>query len=240
MENPIITEKKYINKKTEIKEEKEKDDLEEINIEKQILRTGSFTQKTLSNRKRSFRTRYSIFKDNPNFIQTSSSYNYKDFSNVFNENVEDLKSVIKENMDFLPVSIKMPKQEISDGKSISAPYQKAINFMNTIMKYKGPLEKLTIIGLTSIMITESVDEFWKNEKNLPDKFLNIDADELMSIYLYIVYNMDLSSIFTQLDFIDNFTTPITKQSMIGYYYTTISTCINFILEVKTKEDLGIN
>ncbi len=52
--------------------------------------------------------------------------------------------------------------------------------------------------------------------------------------------MDLSSIFTQLDFIDNFTTPITKQSMIGYYYTTISTCINFILEVKTKEDLGIN
>ena len=60
MENPIITEKKYIKKKTEIKEEKEKDDLEEINIEKQILRTGSFTQKTLSNRKRSFRTRYSI------------------------------------------------------------------------------------------------------------------------------------------------------------------------------------
>ena len=92
------------------------------------------------------------------------------------------------------------------------------------------------MALTSIMITDRIDEFWKNEKNLPEKFLNIEADELMSIYLYIVYNMDISSILTQLDFIKYFTTPVTKQSMIGYYYTTVDGCIHFILDNENKED----
>ena len=117
----------------------------------------------------------------------------------------------------------------------SAPYEEAIKYINTIHKYKGPLEKLTVIALTSIMITDSIDEFWKKEKNLPEKFLNIEADELMSIYLYIVYNMDISSILTQLDFIKYFTTLITKQSIIGYYYTTVDGCIQFILDTKNKE-----
>ena len=92
------------------------------------------------------------------------------------------------------------------------------------------------MALTSIMITDRIDEFWKNEKNLPEKFLNIEADELMSIYLYIVYNMDITSILTQLDFIKYFTTPVTKQSMIGYYYTTVDGCIHFILDNENKED----
>ena len=58
----------------------------------------------------------------------------------------------------------------------------------------------------------------------------------MSIYLYIVYNMDLPSIYTELDFIKYFTGSTTKQSMIGYYYTTIEGCLTFIMDAKTKED----
>ena len=53
-----------------------------------------------------------------------------------------------------------------------------------------PLEKLTVLALVSVIITNSVDKYWEKEKdNLPSKFLTIDADELMSIYLYIIYNM---------------------------------------------------
>ena len=91
------------------------------------------------------------------------------------------------------------------------------------------------------MITKSIDEFWIKEKNfLNKKILTIDADELMSIYLYIVYNMKEYNIFTELDFIDNFITSASKQSMVGYYYTTVIGCINYILKVNNKESLGKN
>ena len=52
--------------------------------------------------------------------------------------------------------------------------------------------------------------------------------------------MDLPSIYTELDFIKYFTGSITKQSMIGYYYTTVEGCLAFIMSVKTKEDLTKN
>ena len=114
-----------------------------------------------------------------------------------------------------------------------------IFFIKTIKNYKAPLEKLTIIALTSINITKNVDEFWKKEESLKLKegFLNIDADQLMSIYLYIIFNMNIPSIFTELDFIKYFTTSISKQSIIGYYYTTVSGCIDFILKAENKEAL---
>ena len=114
--------------------------------------------------------------------------------------------------------------------------------MKNIKKYKGPLEKMTIISLTSVIIKDCVDGFWRQKckKQLPEKFLNIDADELLSIYLYIIYNMnkDFDSIISEFDFIQNFITQATKGSIIGYYFTTITICINFILEAQTKEELG--
>ena len=115
------------------------------------------------------------------------------------------------------------------------PYKKAIEYIKTIKYYKIPLEKLTVLALTSIVITNSVDEFWEKERNnLPKKFLEIDADELVSIYLYIIYNNKEYNIFTELDFIQHFTTIISKQSMVGYYYTTVSGCLNFILKVNLR------
>ena len=101
-----------------------------------------------------------------------------------------------------------------------------------------PLEKLTLLALISVFITESVDNYWRKEINtFPQKLFTIDADELMSIYLYIIYNMNDSSIFAELDFIQSFTTNITKQSMVGYYYTTVNGCLNFILSVDDKKAL---
>ena len=103
--------------------------------------------------------------------------------------------------------------------------------------FKTPLEKLTIIAFTNIEITKCVDEFYKNKTDLPNGYLNIDADELMSIYLYIFFNMKLPSILTEMDFIKYFTTKITKKSMIGYFYTTLYGCFEFLMKADNKEDL---
>jgi hypothetical protein len=218
-ENKNENELLNINQEDDLEEEKG-----EIKIDKQILRTESF----------SFNP-----KNDTNNKRLGSISSYNEFAKSYNsKNEKERKESIIEDIDTPLSSIPTSDTKVESNKnsSSSAPYEEAIKYINTIHKYKGPLEKLTVMALTSIMITDRIDEFWKNEKNLPEKFLNIEADELMSIYLYIVYNMDISSILTQLDFIKYFTTPVTKQSMIGYYYTTVDGCIHFILDNENKED----
>ena len=118
------------------------------------------------------------------------------------------------------------------------PYLDAINYLKQIDVYKVPLEKLTVIALISVIITDCIDKYWSSMKDeLSSKFLNIDADELMSIYLYIIYKLKMPSLYVHLDFIKYFTTPISKQSMIGYYYTALEGCLKMIIDMKDKNSL---
>ena len=205
----------------------------EINIDKQIFNERKLTK---PNDKKSNNT------TNINNNEESSSYSFQEFAikfNSYNENQEKFKEKLEESLNFIfnTVSTQPSEKEknFQKNKFNLIPYSNAIEYMKTIVNYKVPIEKLTIIALTSIAITKCVDEYWKKEKDLPPKFLNIDADEIMSIYLYIIYNMNLPSIFTELDFIQHFTTDISKKSMVGYYYTTLRGCLDFIMKAETKE-----
>ena len=205
----------------------------EINIDKQIFNERKLTK---PNDKKSNNT------TNINNNEESSSYSFQEFAikfNSYNEYQEKLKEKLEESLNFIfnTVSTQPSEKEknFQKNKFNLIPYSNAIEYMKTIVNYKVPIEKLTIIALTSIAITKCVDEYWKKEKDLPPKFLNIDADAIMSIYLYIIYNMNLPSIFTELDFIQHFTTDISKKSMVGYYYTTLRGCLDFIMKAETKE-----
>ena len=126
---------------------------------------------------------------------------------------------------------KMPRYSTS-----KEPYFDAIEYLKQIDTYKVPLEKLTIIALISVIITDCIDQYWGSIKNeIPPKFLNIDADELISIYLFIIYKLNMHSLFVHLDFIRYFTTQISKQSMIGYYFTAVEGCLNYILKAEDKK-----
>ena len=130
-----------------------------------------------------------------------------------------------------PSLTKMPRYSTS-----KEPYFDDIEYLKQIDTYKVPLEKLTIIALISVIITDCIDQYWGSIKNeIPPKFLNIDADELISIYLFIIYKLNMHSLFVHLDFIRYFTTQISKQSMIGYYFTAVEGCLNYILKAEDKK-----
>ena len=177
-------------------------------------------------------------KNKEKSIQRSNTITtYKEFSEIINKNNTTLKEKLEADMDNNPSTIDFP--EIKDSKNeLNIPYGEAIYYFKNIKDYNVPLDKLTIIALVSVLITDCIDEFWKTEmENLDTKFLKVDADELISIYLYIIYNLDLPSLYTQLDFIENFTGSITKQSMIGYYFTSVVGSLEFIMSSDKKEDL---
>ena len=177
-----------------------------------------------------------IIIDENSLDPTKTISSYKDFSEQFNSLNETLIEKYEFEMNNNPSQLNIPKLENSEKTDENIPYSEAIKYIQTIKDYNAPLDKLTIIALASVLITDDINNFWKGGKNLKD-FLTITADDLMAIFLYMVYNMELPSIYTELDFIKYFTGSTTKQSMIGYYYTTIEGCLAFIMSVKTKEDI---
>ena len=111
----------------------------------------------------------------------------------------------------------------------SEPYNMAIYYLSQIDTFQVPLEKLIMISFLSVIIVESVDKFWEKRINdFPQDFLSIGADDIMSIYLYIICKLGYKSIVVQLEFVKYFTTTITKQSIFGYYYSTFEGCIRYL------------
>ena len=238
-------EKNEININTQTEQEIENDlsdddDDEKINIDKQIFKEDKFRKTfkgTFTNDSKS------INEDNKS--QEDIIINsYDEFKNHYNSLKEDKNKLIQkfdENLEFFSTkettSSTRENNNILNNKFGNIPYINAIKYIRRMKDFKTPLEKLTIIAFTNIEITKCVDEFYKNKTDLPNGYLNIDADELMSIYLYIFFNMKLPSILTEMDFIKYFTTKITKKSMIGYFYTTLYGCFEFLMKADNKEDL---
>ena len=117
------------------------------------------------------------------------------------------------------------------------PYYEAILYIKNLIDFKVPLEKLVFIASLSGVITGCVNKYWKNmEHIIKPEMLSIDSDELMTIFIYIIYKCNIPSLFVHADFIKYFTTPTTKAAMIGYYYITFQGCLEFLLGIKDKSD----
>jgi hypothetical protein len=117
------------------------------------------------------------------------------------------------------------------------PYYEAILYIQKIKDFKVPLQKLIVVASLSNVITGCVNKFWKNMENIiKPEMLSIDSDELMTIFIYIIYKCKIPSIFVHADFINYFTTPTTKATMVGYYYITFKGCLDFLLNIKSKND----
>ena len=157
---------------------------------------------------------------------------------IFNENTKVLSLEDIEN-DF-NIIIRNNEKSISDIRNKNdEPYSSAINYLKNISDYKMPLEKLAIIAVVSSIIIDCVNNYWSIiDSYLEQKFLKIDADELVSIYLYIVYKLNMPYIFIQMDYIKFFTTSATKNSIIGYYFTAVEGCLDYILDAKDKKSFA--
>jgi NADPH-dependent 7-cyano-7-deazaguanine reductase QueF len=117
------------------------------------------------------------------------------------------------------------------------PYYEAILYIKKIKDFKVPLQKLIVVASLSNVITGCVNKFWKNMENIiKPEMLSIDSDELMTIFIYIIYKCKIPSIFVHADFINYFTTPTTKATMVWYYYITFRGCLDFLLNIKSKND----
>ena len=168
--------------------------------------------------------------DDNDDLEFEQSFNKTKKINVKEKLLDDFE---KTNLPNFP---EISSQESSSTIIASYPYKKAVDYLSQIDNFQVPLEKLIMISFISVIIVDSVDKFWKKKSSeLPQEFLSIGADEIMSIYLYIIYKLNLSNIIIQLEFVKHFITCMTKQSIFGYYYSTFEGCIRYLEQEDQNE-----
>jgi hypothetical protein len=135
-------------------------------------------------------------------------------------------------------NLKSLRKNTIKGYEERTPYELAIKSLQSIKKIKIPFEQMIIIASISTEITESVNNFWKRMTSvLTPSLLNIEADDLMSIFIYIIINSQMADILVHAKFLKEFTTGVTRSTMIGYYYTTLEASLIYLLEVREHSDL---
>ena len=92
---------------------------------------------------------------------------------------------------------------------LSYPYETAIQLLKQIRKYKTPFEKMMIIASISNEITDCINDFWTEMENYIKKdFLGIEAEQIMTIFIYIIIKSGIIDIFVHCKVIKYFTTCI--------------------------------
>ena len=116
------------------------------------------------------------------------------------------------------------------------PYQSSMNLLKNLKNYQTPYDKIKLLYSMGKNIIDNIMKIWEPlQNNIPKNYLSIDGDELILIFSYIIIYADFPDLLPHLFFIKNFTTTDTKNSMIGYYYTTIEASIIHINDLVEKD-----
>ena len=157
--------------------------------------------------------------------------------NSFN-NKKYLFPKIRDNIrDTLALNDQYIKEAKASGK-LPIPYYSAINLLKNIKNYKTPFEKIVILAALSDQVMESVSTFWSSMQNyVKNTFLNIEADEIMSIFVFIVIKSQMPELFIESKIISNFTTPSTRAFNIAYNLTLMEASLETIIKMENSEEL---
>ena len=158
--------------------------------------------------------------------------------NSFN-NKKYLFPKIRENIrDTLTLKDQYIKEAKASGK-LPVPYYSAINLLKNIKNYKTPFEKIVVLAALSDQVMESVSTFWSSMQDyVKNTFLNIEADEIMSIFVFIVIKSQMPELFIESKIISNFTTPSTRAFNIAYNLTLMEASLETITKMENSKELS--
>ena len=219
-------------------EEKDDEDLE--------INTASNTDKKNEKEKEYESGTYLLEKINVEIFEDSKNENiplYAGFAQIRNT----INSFNKKTFLFpklhnkLRDTIAVKDQNIKEAKvlgKLPVPYLSAIKLLSSLKKYKAPFEKIVIIAAISDQITECASNFWSEmEKYIKNSFLFIEADEIMTIFLFIMIRSQMPEIIVFSKMITNFTTPNTRSFNLSYNFTLLEASLEYISSLKDLKEL---
>lgn len=195
----------------------------------QLKHRGSQTKKTLVNSKFGLTNELKEMNASFNAPTYTKSLKVEEKNNVSIEDAE-LPEQLKNSNNL--EAIKLLKESLAKSHTtnkIFIGYNPAVKMLNGIKNIKLPYKKMIKISMVSDEITKCVNYFWEETKPyLDNDYLNINADDLMVLFIFILINSQMGDILVEEKIIDNFTTKMSRGSNIGYYYTTLQAAIDYV------------
>ena len=129
---------------------------------------------------------------------------------------------------------------INENKLIARkiPYEKTINEFKNIEVYQNPFDKLLLTVKLSKIIQEEISNFWSQikEKEIKEKNinLNIEADDFINIFKYMLIKSGITNIHNEIYFIECFTSNQIKSDSDWYYLSLIQVSLMQLEEINNK------
>ena len=175
-----------------------------------------------------------LFNDNDEIQELESVNNDNQIIRASNAN-DGRKTIAPSNFIKIFNCVKFTKDS---NLNIRLPYETAIQLLKQIEKYKAPFEKMLIFASLGDEITNCVNDFWKDlEGYVKSDTLGVEAEQLMTIFIYIIAKAQISDILVHCKLIQLFTTSVIKSSMIGYYYSNAEASVTYIQNLKNIKEL---
>ena len=202
----------------------------EKNLPNDNRRTLNVNQESLKNN--IFMNNFQINDDNDNSEQNFNNLIVRENNN------NGRKTIVPFNFIKIFNRVSFSKDMDESGEFVSLPYETAIQLLKQIEKYKAPFEKMLIFASLGSEIKNCIDDFWKDlEDYIKNDLLGIEAEQLMTIFIYIIAKSQIKDIVVHCKLIQLFTTPMTKSSMIGYYYSNAEASVTYIQSLKDIKEL---
>ena len=169
-----------------------------------------------------------LFKKNISYYKTNNKNETKDFS------IENKFCLDNNSMELIDI------KELKDNKFINnkIPYEKTIKTFQLIEKYQNPFDKLLLTVKLSKIISEEISNFWSQVKEEEIKKkninLNIEADDFISIFKYMLFKAEIASIHEEICFIESFNSNQIKADSEWYYLSLIQVSLMQLEEINNK------
>lgn len=115
----------------------------------------------------------------------------------------------------------------ANGQS-SNGYEKAILCLKSLAEAPTPMSKLKAITKSTRLLCECIDDYWEDSPDIDKDELIVNADQILSIYLYIVLKAKIKHLWAHLGLMQEFLRKDVKQSTMGYYLSTIEASLENI------------
>lgn len=105
--------------------------------------------------------------------------------------------------------------------TMETPFKVCMDVLRELERSRTPVGKMKIIMSCSEKITKCISRFYESN-NLKSEHWVLDADQILSIFCYILANARVPHLHTHLFILENFSTDHQLISVTGYYYSVLT------------------
>lgn len=122
---------------------------------------------------------------------------------------------------------------------VNIPFTKSILLFRQINENDSIIKKIDIMYQLRASILGEIDEFWEGIP-LKAKYKSVDADNLLSIFIYLMIKSQMDNLVIDLEIIDDFTNRNLKLSRKGYFFSLFQSSIEYLIGTLSPNQLDFN